>query len=458
MKKKISREISSFRDPAGYIYYSDNKVYRKINKCYFKQYNHLMHSGLYDKLIAKNLLISHKEIEKTEDNIIIEVKKIPFISYPYEWCFEQIKDASLLTLEINKIALEYGMILKDASGFNVQFLNGRTIFIDTLSFDFYEEGTPWGAYGQFIRHFMGPILLMRHVDERLNCLLKNYIDGIPVDLTNNLLKARGGFTTKQHITWHSKAIATHNNYSKEIKTFKIPKIKLIQMLDMMIRQINKLNRIECMSEWGNYYQHTNYDEIADSTKIKLVKKYLNNIKFDIDDIIFDLGANDGKYSRIAATYSQVVSFDIDNNCVNHNYYTVKKKNEKNILPLFLDVTNPTPDIGFGLVERAGINKRGSIKCVMALALIHHIAISNNVNFDDIARWFTKLGNYLIIEFAPKKDSQVTKLLKKRQDIYDWYTIDNFEKKFNKYFDIIKKDKIKNSERVIYLMKANGNEE
>lgn len=458
MTKKISREESSFRDPAGYIYYSDNKVYRKIFKCYFSQYDHLMNSGLYDKLIDLRMIIPHKEIERNNEYIVLEVEKIPFISYPYEWGFEQIKDASLLTLEINKLALEYGMILKDASGFNIQFLNGRPIFIDTLSFDFYEEGSPWGAYGQFIRHFMGPILLMKYVDERLNCLLKNYIDGIPVDLADSLLKGRGGFTARQHIKWHSKSIKNYSDSDKPVKTFNMSKIQLVQMNDMMIRQITKLTRKEFDSEWGDYYNHTNYDEESDNHKIKLVNSYIDSIKLDDNDILFDLGANDGKYSRIAAKkISNVISFDIDINCLNHNYNMVKSNKEYNILPLFLDVTNPTPDIGFGLLERKSINNRGNVKCIMALALIHHIAISNNVNFDDIGKWFSKLGNYLIIEFVPKDDSQVMKLLKTRKDIFDWYTIANFEESMSKYFKIIKKDKVKNSKRVMYLMVGNNNE-
>lgn len=458
MTKKTNREVSSFRDPAGYIYYENNKVYRKIFKCYFKQYDHLMKSGLYKELVDNNLLVKHKEVERNKEFIIIEVEKIPFISYPYEWCFSQIKDAGLLTLKINKLALEYGMILKDASGFNVQFLNGRPIFIDTLSFDFYEEGMPWGAYGQFTRHFMGPILLMKYVDERLNCLLKNYIDGIPVDLADAILKNRGGFTAKQHIKWHSKAILKNNENIKDLKTIKMSKIKLIQMIDMMIRQIERLNRGSKITEWEDYYSHTNYDEVGENNKIKLVKKYLDEVNLNNNDIVFDLGANDGKYSRIASKYSNTISFDIDINCLNNNYNNIQKNNENNILPLFLDVTNPTPDIGFGLVERMGLNKRSNAKCVMVLALIHHIAISNNVLFDDIFSWFSKLGEYLIIEFVPKEDSQVQKLLKTRKDIFDWYDIEHFEASILKYFEIIKKDKIKNSERTIYLIRRKNNGE
>lgn len=454
MKKRENKEFSSFRDPAGYIYYEKGEVYRKINPCYFKQYDTLMDSGLYHDLIKLGYLVSHEEIERNKDHILLKVEKIPFISYPYEWCFEELKDAALLTLNIFKVALEYGMILKDASGYNIQFLNGKPIFIDTLSFDFYEEGTPWGAYGQFCRHFMAPLLLMKYVDEREVSLLKNYIDGIPIDLANGILKGRGGFTAKQHIKWHSKAILKHSDSDKETKKIYMSKKQLEQMLDMMIRQIEKLKRKNTVTEWDHYYEHTNYDEISEEDKIRLVKTFLNKISLNRNDVLFDLGANDGKYSRIANRKGcQVISFDIDLNCVNQNYKRVKVKQEEGILPLYLDCTNPTPSIGVGGQERKSIDERGPVKVVMALAILHHLAISNNVSFEQIAEWFSKLGEYLIIEFVPKNDSQVQKLLKTRKDIFDWYQEDIFEKSFTKYFKIIEKRSIQSSKRTLYLMRG-----
>ena len=169
-----SKEISSFRDPSGYIYYENNKVLRHINTCYFSVYEKFMSSGLYEELLNEGLIVSHKEVIKNEKEIVLEVEKIPYVSYPYEWTFDQLKDAALLTLKINKIAMKYGMILKDSSAYNVQFLNGKPIFIDTLSFMIYEDNTPWGAYGQFSRHFIAPLVLMKYKDVRLNSLLENY--------------------------------------------------------------------------------------------------------------------------------------------------------------------------------------------------------------------------------------------------------------------------------------------
>ncbi len=454
LKRKVN-EISSFRDPSGYVYYKNNLVYRKINKCYFKQYSHLMNSGLYKELVEKGYLIKHEEVEKSSEFITICVDKIPFISYPYEWCFEQLKDASLLTLKIQEISMKYNMILKDASAYNIQFLNGKPIFIDTLSFDFYEDGKPWGAYGQFCKHFMAPLILMIYVDENLNCLLKNYIDGIPLDIATNILKNRGGFIALEHIKWHNKSISNNNSKNNNsLKKVSISKNNFVNMILMMENQIAKLKRKKIDSEWNNYYENTNYDQLADNSKVNCIREFLTTIKLTNEDIIWDLGANDGKYSRIASEFCNcIISFDIDINVVNRNYNTIKEANEQNILPLLLDLNNPTPAIGFGGKERMGLNDRAPVKIVMALALIHHICISNNVPFESVAKWFSSLGKYLIIEFVPKNDSQVQKLLMTRNDIFNNYNIDEFEKCFSKYYKIVNKRSLIDSQRVIYLMEV-----
>lgn len=450
---KNNKDNASFRDPSGYVFYKDNCVHRKIDKSYFKQYEHLMTSGLYEELIEKELLIKHEETERNDEYIIIKPEEIPFISYPYEWCFEELKDAALLTLEIENIALKYNMTLKDATAYNVQFYEGKATFIDTLSFDFYKDGEPWGAYGQFCRHFMAPLLLMENVDENLNCILKNYIDGIPIELANNILKNRGGLTALQHIKLHSKSI-TQNNDNKEIKQVNLSKTSIINIVSMMQRQIEKMHRKNTDTEWDKYYDNTNYDEEAETSKINFVKQYIEDIKLRKKDIVWDFGANDGKYSRIAAKENgYIVSYDIDYNAVNRNYNKVKTEKEKNILPLLLDLTNPPSSIGFAENERKGLNARGPVKCIMLLAMIHHICISNNVPFDNLSSWLSTICKYLIIEFVPKKDSQVEKLLKTRRDIFKYYDEKSFEKEFTKYFKIVKKDKIKDSERTIYLMES-----
>ena len=451
---KKNKELSSFRDPSGYIYYENNKVFRRVNKCYFKEYNHLMKSGLYEELINNNLMVKHKEIEKNKDYIVLEVDKIPYISYPYEWTFNQLRDAGILTLEINKIAMKYGMILKDASAYNVQFNKGKVIFIDTLSFMFYKDNSPWGAYGQFSRHFIAPLVLMKHIDIRMNKLLECYIDGIPLDLCSRLLGKRGGMISYLHIKMQNKSINKHNVDRDNKKEISIKKQSIINMFDMIERQLNSLKIKDFDSEWKNYYDNTNYNDVSKFDKHEIIKEFCNEIKLNKNDIIFDLGANDGRYSELVynAFNNTTIAFDIDNNSVERNYLN-NKKNELDILPLVMDINNPSSGIGFSNSERLSFMDRGNAGLTLVLAFIHHIVISNNISFEMLVNFLSMITKYLIIEFVPKEDSQVQLLLSTREDIFPLYDLDNFKKEFSEKFKILKEVKIKDSERTMFLMEV-----
>ncbi len=168
-----TRLEASFRDPSGFIFWHNNGLYRQVNSCYRQHYDYFIKSGLYDKLATGNLLVKHTEealsgAVGTDAYKIIKPQYIPFISYPYEWSYSQLKDSALLILRIQKYAIAHNMTLKDCSAFNVQFLNGKPILIDTLSFEKCVEGQPWIAYRQFCQHFLAPLALMSHTDIRLN--------------------------------------------------------------------------------------------------------------------------------------------------------------------------------------------------------------------------------------------------------------------------------------------------
>lgn len=450
----INKEVASFRDPSGYIYYENGKVYRKILPSYFREYKKLMSSGLYDELVDKGFLVAHKEIKNNAKEIIIEVDKIPYISYPYEWTFGELKVAALLTLSINQISMKYGMILKDASAYNVQFVGTQPIFIDTLSFMFYHDDSPWGAYGQFSRHFIAPLVLMKYKDVRLNTLLKNYIDGIPLDLCSNILDRKGSLIGKIHIKMQSKSIEKHNlDGRSEVKSVRIKKQNLLNMFQMIERQINGLKLRNYDTEWKDYYNNSNYNKNSFSEKEKIIVKLCKNISLKDMDIVFDLGANDGRFSKLVNNKfkSYVVSLDIDSNSVEYNYLTNQGNNK--ILPLIMDFTNPSSGIGFASMERKSFLERGKANLTMVLAFIHHLAISNNLSFEMIADFLSKITKYLIIEFVPKEDSQVALLLKTREDIFVDYNIDNFKKVFTNYFSILSEEKILGSERTLFLMEV-----
>jgi ribosomal protein L11 methylase PrmA len=449
--KKIN---SSFRDPAGYVFLQDGLIHRKINARGFSDYEMLESSGLYHALLKKKLIIPHQVISRTESEVIIKPIQVPFISYGYEWCFSQYQDAALLTLEIQKIALQHGMTLKDASVYNVQFYEGRPVFIDTLSFEKLDPTQPWVAYKQFCQHFLNPLALMSTTDIKLQKLMLAFVDGIPLDLAAKLLpfKTRFKLGLLMHIHLHAKAEKKYENVSSIKKPLKRRNFPVLALVDSLESTVKKLKLTLKSSQWAAYYSDTNYEKDAFDYKIKIVGDFIEKIN---PATLIDLGSNDGTFTRIAAGKNILsVACDIDPLAVERNYQLSKSNKEKFILPLAQDLTNPSADIGWHHQERDSFLTRIKGDCVMALALIHHLAISNNLPLIKIAAYLAEMGNDLIIEFVPKSDSKVKKLLATRVDVFPDYTIEKFEEAFANFFVIIKKESVLNSERTLYWMKKN----
>ena len=446
----------SFRDPSGFIFRRDGVIYRQINTAYKKNYDHLIKSGLYKTLTDAGLLISHEEVNVNSlmpDKLykIIKPEQIPFISYPYEWSFTQLKNAALATLEVQKKSLDFGMSLKDCSAYNIQFRKGKPIFIDTLSFEEYREGQPWVAYRQFCQHFLAPLALMSCKDIRLNQLLRVYIDGIPLDLASSLLpvNTRFAFSLLTHIHLHAKAQAHFADKPMAAARTKVTRLSFMGLIDNLESAIKRLKWDAGSTEWSDYYEDTNYSPEGLKHKRQIVSDFINKID---PKIVWDLGANIGIFSRIAADKKiQVVSFDVDPAVVEKNYLQCINKKEASILPLVLDLTTPSPGIGWENKERMSLFERGPVDTVFALALIHHLAICNNLPFNKIVDFFSKICKSLIIEFVPKEDSQVQRLLSARDDIFQDYTQQLFEYEFEKYFRIQDSVVVKDSKRTLYLM-------
>jgi len=452
------KHSSSFRDPSGFIFYRNNTIYRQINKSYKDNYDFLINCGLYKTLADNRLLIPHLETEVKYSKSdaaykTVQPEMIPFISYPYEWCFNQLKDAALTTLKIQKKSLEFGMSLKDCSAYNIQFKNGKPILIDTLSFAKYNEGEPWIAYRQFCQHFLAPLSLMSHNDIRLNQLLRIYIDGVPLDLASTLLPFRTHlkFFLFSHIHLHARSQKYFADKSIKTDNRKMRLRSFFGIIDSLESGINKLKWKIPKTEWVNYYSQThNYSSDAFKHKKQIVENFLGKIK---PKIIWDLGGNVGEFSRIASDKGiQTISFDIDPAAVEMNYLDSVRKGEVNILPLMIDITNPSPGIGWENKERHSLFERTSADTIMALALIHHLAITNNLPLYRIVQFFNLLSRkFLIIEFVPKSDSQVQKLISTRADLFPEYKQQVFEDVFQKYFKINSSKGITDSKRVLYLM-------
>jgi hypothetical protein len=449
---------ASFRDPSGFLFTCDGVLYRQVNQIYAADYDRLMTSGLYAKLTESGRLVPHEEVAVKPPAPgaykILRPERVPCVSYPYEWSFGQSKDAALATLSIQKRALKCGMSLKDASAYNIQFFKGKAALIDSLSFESYQEGEPWVAYRQFCQHFLAPLALMAYRDVRLVQLLRVYIDGIPLDLASELLpgRTRWNLGLASHIHLHAQAQKRYSEASiaEQRHGRKMSQEALLGLIESLQNTVRKLEWKPAGTEWGEYYDNTNYSEAAFEHKKQLVAEWAGRVK---PRLVWDLGANTGVFTRQAMgpeTYA--IAWDIDPTAVEQNWMQVRKEKEQAILPLVLDLTNPSPALGWDNRERESFGQRGPADLVLALALIHHLAISNNLPFERIAKSMAGWGKWLVIEFVPKSDSQVQKLLRSRKDIFEDYTRQGFEAAFGRYFEILERRAVRESERWMYLMR------
>lgn len=451
------RLAGSFRDPGGFLFRRDGVLYRQVNRSCADDLRRLHESGLYAALVDKGLLVPHADAsldlaEGPEAACVIAPRELPFVSHPYEWCFSQLQDAALATLRIQKIALRHGMILKDASAYNIQFDAGRALLVDTLSLSAYAEGRPWVAYRQFCQHFLAPLALMAKVDVRLLSLLRTHIDGVPLDLASRLLPwhTRLAPGLLMHLHAHAASQKKHEDRRGAAKVRPVSAKALAGIVDSLRGAVRGLAWRPRGTEWGAYYQDTNYSDEALRAKGTLVSDFLARLD---PRTVWDLGANDGTFSRLAAARGAfTVAADVDPAAVELGWRQVKERGEANLLPLLMDLTNPSPALGWDHAERPSLRQRGPADAVLALALVHHLAIGNNVPLDRVAAFLASVGRALIIEFVPKHDSQVQRLLATRDDVFPDYTREGFEAAFAARFAVEAAEPVPGSERILYLMR------
>ncbi len=440
-------ETSSFRDPDAKVFLKDGEIYRRISKNYAKTFEKFINSGLYEKLLSENLIIEHTQIES--DDLIIKPKKV-FISYPWEWCFSQLKDAALATLKIQKIALEYNMSLKDATPYNIQFLKNKPLLIDTSSFEDFKE-KPWVAYRQFCENFLSPLVLIAYTDLSLSSLFLGNINGISLALASKLLPLKTRFNP--NLLWHIHIHSKMQNKYSENKTkydVKISKNQFLNIIDNLYDTVLGINLKKYKTEWQEYYSNTNYTEDSFGTKKEIITCFKNKIN---PKTVWDFGSNTGIFSRIFSKEGiDVTAFDIDHLAIEKNYLTAKENGEENIFPLIFDISNPSPALGFNNEERKTLTQRAqNVDLILALALIHHLRITYSIPFSYIAKYFAEISKYLIIEFVDKKDSKIQTMLLNREDIFDDYTKENFEKEFGEFYQILEIKPIDGTKRTLYLM-------
>ena len=459
---KPGADPGSFRDPAGFVFRRDGDLYRQVNRSYQPAYDLLMGSGLYAQLTDRGLLVRHDDADlglAVDDRAykVIKPRRVEFIGYPFEWCFSQLRDSALATLDIQTAALDRGMSLKDSNAGNIQLVDGRPALIDTLSFEPYEEGFPWVAYRQFCQHFLAPLALMARTDIRLGQLLLTHLDGVPLDLAARLLplKSRLSPGLAMHLHLHARGQRRHLHDTTDRASLRgrMNRRKLLALLDSLRSTVRKLRWNPGRSDWADYYQQDSYTAAAFQHKKRLVASMLDGIA---PGPVWDLGANTGEFSRIAlARTDTVVSLDFDPGAVEINYRQMSRERETGLFPLVADLTSPTPATGWANAERRSLLDRGPAHTAIALALTHHLAISNNVPFAGIAAFFAGLTRHLIVEFIPADDPMAARLLAMRNHDFPDYTLKAFEAALGERFTIRRREEIPSSRRVLYLMEAGG---
>jgi hypothetical protein len=459
-EKMINASGSSFRDPAGFICKDDGNVCRVVTDHGREDYDLFMQSGLYDKLSGKGWVLTHSEKPSDVPGIykILSPMQLTSWFYPYEWCFSQLKDAALMTLDIQKAALDHGMSLKDANPYNIQFIKHEPVLIDTLSFEKYYE-TPWVAYRQFCELFMAPLVLMAYISIDFNRYLKVDLNGFDLSVTSKMLPwytwLNPGLLTHLHLHAIGQDKFAEAAQKETIDSHRVlSKDKLIFIIDSLRSMIAGLKCKRKKTIFGDYYDELDhYSNEADKFKKDRVKNW---IEIGKPAQVLDLGGNTGVYSRLAtAAGASSICTDFDPYCVEYNYITSKANGDLDMIPVITDLSNPSGDIGWNLSERDNFFSRVKPELVMALALIHHLRFTNNVPLCMISDFFVQFKCRLIIEFVPKDDPMVRILLRHRKDLFDDYDQGNFEKVFGEKYSIIDKERVKDTNRTLYYLDPKG---
>lgn len=427
-------EKSSFQDPASRVFYDDAGIGREVYPSYFTDYEKLISSGLYEELLNNRLIIPHNW-ENLPGKIILRPAEVPFISYPYEWCFSILKEAALKTLTINRIALNHGMMLKDASAYNMQWYQGRITLIDTCSFIEYKPGMPWGAYRQFLQHFICPLLLMKYRDTSFGKLSQVYLDGIPVRLAAKLLPQWLKFNPGLIAHVYSQSL---NFTVSEKRNVTVSTLAFTALLDNLEKLIASLT-YEPKGGWSKYTAGDSYTAKAKESKTLIISR---NLPFD--GTVLDLGCNTGEYVNINRENGFRLAADYDHACIEMLY-----KSTRLVLPLVIDLCNPSPAIGWENTERKSFWDRVKVDTIMVLALIHHLCVANNVPLSRVAELLAAHCDKLIIEWVPLDDPKAKQLLGKKN--IPEYSLEIFIAEFSKHFNLRGEYPIDDSLRTIFVM-------
>jgi len=445
-------------------------VYRALSREGLDDFRALEQTKLYERFQADGRLVRTELLPSTGDVPrellvkdcagVLRHERIPFVSYPYEWTFSMLKEAALLQLDLNLAALEEGMILKDSTPYNVQFKGAKPVFVDVGSFERLREGEPWVGYRQFCMMYLYPLLLQAVKGIEFHPWLRGSISGITPAQMRGMVSFRDRFRKGffLNVFMHSKLEARHADRGKEVKA----EVKQAGFKkELIVANVRRMRKLVAGLDWSppegvwvDYGERNSYSDVDAERKDEFVREVIDSRPWSLT---WDIGANNGRYSRIAEQGSDyVLAVDADQGPVELLHRTLREEGDEKILTLTMNLADPSPSLGWRGLERKDLPSRGKPDLVLALALIHHVTIAANVPVAEFVDWLASLGTSLVIEFPTREDPMVKKLLgPKREGLHPDYERVNFERVLAAAFDVERRERSKSGTRLLYFARPKG---
>ena len=457
----LTQDSGSFRDPLSKVFVGNGKVVRAFTFQGAADIEAVWSKKSIQSALSSGQLIQSDIVDVSSVGLAapwtlaMTHPLVPFISYPYEWTFSMLKDAALLQLDITRAALADGVGVKDATPYNVQFLGSRAQFIDAGSFEKRRKGDPWYGYKQFCEMYLYPLMMQGYLGVGFQQFLRGAVNGISPDMMRKLLPGsvrhprKGRFT---HVVLHAAAQNRFADSNNDVKKEAAKAGMNAQVLEATMKKLTKLvNSISLgdkKSLWSEYSERGHYIESSLDEKQKFVRDAVASAP---RKQVWDIGCNDGVFSRIASAHSDyVVAMDADPLVIDRLYNVLKAEKNEKILPLYVDLTDSGGGVGWRGQERPGIFNRGNPDIVMALAVIHHMAITFNVPVASQLDMLRDLTPELIIEMPHADDPMVRKLLtNKRAGIHDDFNLDEFERLLSERFTVKSKMLLSSGTRTLF---------
>ncbi len=460
MAPQHQAEPGSFRDPDSRVYRDGDEILRALSATGLEDWERLAATRFFAEMQEAGKIVRTERLEDSavtepggfEADAVLRHEPVPFVSYPYEWSFSMLREAALLQLELLEAALAEDMILKDASPYNVQWHGSRPVFIDVGSFERLRDGEPWAGYRQFCSLFLYPLMLEAYAGLEFQPWLRGSLEGIEPSEARAVLRGRNAFRRGvfTNVSLHARLERREGDRDTrtELKRAGFRKELIEANVARLAKLVKRLDRGSGETAWSDYGERTHYAAEELDRKDRFVTE---TCATQNASLTWDLGCNDGRYSRIAAEQgSRVVAVDGDHETVDALFRSLREAGDERILPLVMDLADPSPARGWRGLERTRLEDRGAPDLVLCLALIHHLSIAANVPLLEVVEWLAGLGAVVVVEFAHREDPMVERLLaRKRDDAHPDYGAEQFERELGQRFEITRREKLASGNRTLF---------